>query len=599
MEAAPATVGRIQNRVFRPVLWWIVVSSLLLGWRFHYTRAARATIRVTVSLEGSPRLVFPKILLNGESYSAGAPSGLGRRALRVSAPGYESFETNAFIWYGGADWGGISLMRSRGRLDLDFSPAAESVQIQGAETNSRLDHVAQDSLLLPTGPYSVEAKFARFSVKRTAEVTRNQTARVALAPSITALNLTSVPGNAEFELRSVNPPEIGLKGRTPSIIADLPSGEYSLAIWRGGYRKELSTTLSGTRATNDLAVEFHYAKVSVTSEPSNATISDGNGILGRTPAVLDLPPGFYRLYIEKAGHFGTNFSLTLSETDSRTVSVSLANVSFVEALARARSAATGSSPDYDSAWADVEKALRIKPDDAGALGLKRTIEFNLHLRNAKRLQGRGDFAAATLEADAAQKLGVNDAVVVALKDELQNGQLAAEAALEEARRKAELAEKEARSKADAAQAAARRIRPQELLQETTRKIQYDELFEPQTMRFMGSLETVRVGVARALAAKPEWSGLQNEALDADTVVLKAENKGLLTKHIVVLVVGQSADNEVTVCFKLFSLLTSGLGESSYVPRHPRFLPSFNAEPIEAALSKDISDFRKRLEAELH
>lgn len=598
METTPATVGRVTNRAFRPVLWWLVVSSLLLLWRFHYTSAARATIRFTVSMEGTPGRVFPDVWLNGQAYKAGEPCGVGKKTLRVDAPGYESFATNIFVWYAGAAFGDITLARSRGRLDLEFSPAVESVVIRGTETNTRLARVTRESLHLPTDRYSVEAKFARFTVERTVDVTRNETARLAIAPSVATLNLASKPDGAEFELHSVKSPEIALKGRTPVTISDLPSGEYSLVIWRGGYKKSRSINLGGTRATNDLTVEFSYAKVSVTSEPANATISDGNEVIGRTPAVIELVPGFHRLQIDKTGYFGTNFSLTLSETDSRSVSVSLANVSFVEALARARSATSGSSPDYDRAFADVEKALQIKPGDEGALGLKRTIEFNLHLRNARRFQGRGDFAAATLEAEAALKMGVNDAVVVALKGELLKGQLAAAEAQAEARRKAEEVEAEARRKAEAAQAEVRRNRPQKLLPETTRRLQHDELFEPQIVRYKRSLDTVRAAVVRAFGRTPELSVKQNDLLDAETAVLTVADTGQFFRHTVVMVVGQTTDTEVTVCFKVFSFMAGNDGEAAFLPTHARYASGSRAKVIDSMRAGDIVRFKNRLGTEL-
>ena len=119
---------------------------------------------------------------------------------------------------------------------------------------------------------------------------------------------------------------------------------------------------------------------------------------------------------------------------------------------------------------------------------------------------------------------MNDAVVISLKDELQKGQLAAAAAQAEARRKQEAAEAEARRRAAAAQASARRNRPQELLKETTRLIQFDELFDPQIIRFTGSLETVRAGVIRAFGTKPVWTVRKDETVDKDTVVVTASRK---------------------------------------------------------------------------
>ncbi len=575
MEAPSAAVGRIKNRACRPVLGGLVVSSLLLGWRFHYTHAARATIRFTVALEGASGRVSPDVSLDGRRYEAKSPSGLGRKTVQIGAPGYESFGTNVFIWYAGAAFGDVTLARSRGRLDLEFSPAVESVFIRGSETNTRLNRITQGSLHLPTDRYSVVAKFARFSVERTVDVTRNQSTRVAITPSLATLNLASTPAGAEFELRSVKPPEIGLNGRTPVTISDLPSGAYSLVIWRGGSRKSRAITLGGTRATNDLTVDFPYAKVTVTSEPANATIHDGDVMVGRTPALLEFAPGPHTVRIEKEGHFGTNVSLTVAETDSRTVAVTLGNVSFISALARARNAASSSSPEYERAWGDVLNALEIKPGDEDALALKRSIEFKMHMRDAKLFQGTGGLETALMFTGKALELGVNDAEVLALKEELLKGQRAAEA-------KAEV----------------RRNRPQKLLTEATASLEHDALFEPQILRFKGSLIALRSGVFRAFLRKPDFSIQQTDRAELEAIVIKAETKDRATPKTVVLVVGQTAESEVTVCFKLFGFVQGDIELGTFLPMHTRFAKEIPAAKIEEMRAKDISDFKERLMAEL-
>ena len=453
MASTQTKVGPQWQRATRPLLWWFVASLLLLLWRFHYTHAARATVQFTVSLESKAGLLSAETTLNGRPYRAGEPSGVGWRKLRVRAPGFEPVETERFVWYGGVALGDLTLARSRGRLELDLTPAAESVRILGEEEDKTLDHATHGSFLLPTGRYAVMAKFARFSEERTVEIDRDQTNRVVLTPKLTTLVLNSAPDGTEFELTSVKPPEVRVSGRTPATVADLPSGEYALSMWRGRYRKQLSIPLSGP--TNRHDVEFRYAKVAVSSEPPDAAISDGERVVGRTPANLELVPGTYRLQIDKDGYLGTNVSLTLAETDTRAVAVTLVNGTFLEALERARNAFSGFSADYDRALADVDQALRIKPADETALGLKRNIEFNRYMRSARRLQSAGDFANALSAADAALKLGVNDADVAALNDELLKGQ----------------------RDAAVAQAEVRRNRPLKKLPELTRKLAYDELFD--------------------------------------------------------------------------------------------------------------------------
>lgn len=594
MDPAAPTAGPVRRRATRPLLWWIISSSLLFLWQFHHTKARNAKMLFTVSLERSKEQIDHDATLNGLPYKAGQPCGLGWKKLIVHARDAEPFETNCFVWYGGETFGNIILARTRGSMDLDFSPAVETVQIIGSEERKSLTNVTHQSLSLPTGLYRVEARFARFSIERTVEVSRNKTIHVAMAPSITTFNLSSEPDMAEFELNSKKPPEVSVRGSTPASVTGLLVGEYDLAIARADYRKILSVTLTGSKATNEMKVEFRYAKVSITSEPTEAAISDGDKVIGKTPASFDLQPGSYRFQITKAGYFGTNLNLSLSETDSLNVSVSLANVSFVEAMERARRQSSGISSDYDLALSDVEKALQIKLGDESALQLKRTIEFNRHLRNARQFQRNGDFDKALSEAGAALKLSPNNADALALKGDLETARRAAD----EQRAKEEQA-------AAAARAEARLNHPQKVFEGIMNRTQYNELFKTEWVRLKGSLDTVHSGVVRSLGRKPEWSVRRDAKTDTDTMIMQADHKGLGSKHTVVLVVGQITDGEVMIYFKLFSyalgnqiqITLSGISDESYKPVHPRFYPDVLAATIEQKQARHVEEFKKRITEE--
>jgi hypothetical protein len=237
-------------------------------------------MRFTISMEGRQGQVLHDATLNGLPYHAGEKCGVGWKKFVVQAQDAESFETNHFVWYGGAMFGNITLARSHGRMDLGFSPPVETVRIIGAEERKSFGKVAHESLSLPTGHYAVEAKFARFSIERTVDISRNQTTSVIFAPALTTLNLSSDPGPAGFQLNSTKGLDVSVSGSTPASITELPVGEYELAMVRGDYRKELPVTLSRTKPTNELKVEFRYAKLSITSDPPDAAIGDVDLVVG-------------------------------------------------------------------------------------------------------------------------------------------------------------------------------------------------------------------------------------------------------------------------------------------------------------------------------
>jgi hypothetical protein len=113
---------------------------------------------------------------------------------------------------------------------------------------------------------------------------------------------------------------------------------------------------------------------------------------------------------------------------------------------------------------------------------------------------------------------------------------------------------------------------------------------------------MRAGVVRALGNKPEWTIRRNEKVDGDTVIIDAELKGVLSKHNALLVVGQTADSEGVVCFKLISLTLgnniqlslSGISEDSYKPLHPQYVSAGLTGTVEEKRTREIEEFKKRI-----
>jgi len=585
----------VSRGAFRPLLWWFVASSLLFLWQYHQGRARRSAIQFSLSMEGGRDLFLPNVILDGLPYRAGEPCGVGWKMLVVRALNAEPFKTNCFVWYGGKSFGAITLARTRGSIGLEISPPAESIRIVGPDSTKTLTKISHESVVLPTGQYAIEASFAHLSISRTVEVLADQTTPVVISYKPTTLRLSSDPDNAEFELKSKTSPEITVTGHAPTEITDLPVGDYELRMARGDYQKVLPIKLKA-EGTNEIKVEFRYAKLSIASEPSEAAISDGTRIFGKTPTTFDLQPGSYNFQINKDGYFGTNVQVVLSETDTNLVSVILINVSFVEAVDRARNQSSGFLADYDHALADVEKALQIRPGDETALQLKQKILFDQRVQKTRQFLRNGDFSKGLSEADAALKLSANNAEVLSLKEELTKGQAAAE---NEAA-KAKLAVAAEREKA-------RRDHPKRELEKQTSSLVYQDLFPSQSSAFAGSLETVHSAILRAFGRNPAWKIESDNKSDPDTVVLRVHRKQFGAKQEATLVLGQTSENEVTVWFKLFSLtlgfddglvLKTPPGEL-YKPVDRRYFADRYAQTMDGIRTSNLQEFNKRIEEELH
>ena len=584
MESGLSTSGALQGKVFRPLLAWIVLSLLLLTWHFHCRQELRASIDFTVSLEGRAVRPVYQAELDGQVFDTGLHSGLWRKRLTIQAQDADPFSTNLFVWYGGTHLGNITLTRSRGTLDMNLKPTTIRVSVDGAEAKKDFHDTMHESLSLPTGRYQVTAVFARFATNTEVEILTHQINRLVIDPGITALSLISQPTNAEFELSATALPQISIRSNTPATLADLPAGDYHLRIWRGEYQKIVPFKLSRTLSTNDLKVEFDYAQLVITSKPDGAEITDGDKVVGTTPAALTVPAGWHRLTMAKNGFRATNVLVTLDANENRSLAVVLPSLAYLEAIEQARGQMSGVFADLERALESVDKALQIQPDDVTALQLKQAVIFQKHLRDARELRRNGIYARASAEVEAALKISATDSEALTLKRDL---------------------EKDMESAAQA-QAEARRALPARTFQERVSRLAHSNLFPSQRIELTGQMEPARAAIVRALGKSPSWTVRRNEVGSDGTAIIQAEVKSFGSRHSVFFVIGQTTDTTVEVHFKLWffalggniQIGLSGISDESYKPVHPSFEPATAAASVEQRRARDLQEFRKRLDAEL-
>jgi tetratricopeptide (TPR) repeat protein len=583
MEPKPSAAGFSKGKVLRPLLCWFFFSAVLLVWRYHQQQERKATLQFSVTIENRKERPFYRAELNGTHFNPGEHSGLGRKTLNISAADAESFSTNLFVWYGGKDLGHIILKRSRGTLDLKVVPGAKRVSVAGLEASKDFTNVNHESLSLPTGHYKVHAQFERFNIERAVEITAHKTNIVVIDPGLTAVALSSFPTNAEFELNSIRPEGVTIRSNTPVLLSEMPAGEYQLHIWRGDYRKTVPLRVDAGSGTNEFKVEFDYARLSVTSEPAGAEIRDGERILGSTPAELTLPTGLYRLSIVKQEFYSTNVTLTLQANEQPHIALNLLSRAYVESMQQARDKVSGFPPSWDEALDQVNKALQAKPGDEPALALQRLITFRSHLHKARELQRNRALTSALAEIESALKLEASDTDALALKRELEREQQSV-----------------LQTKAEA-----RRELPQKVFEQTVTRISHHDLFPSQKMSFAGSLADARGKITEALGRNPAWNIRRNDTPDAEVAIVQAEIKGFGSRQSAVVIAGQTADNEVTIYFKLWTYTLgnniqvglTGISDDSYKPLHLSYATTLTAPTIERRRARELEEFKKRLESE--
>ena len=593
MEPAQPSAGRVGLRSLRPFIAWIVLSAALFACQYHLYQLHHATIRFTVSIEGRSKIGTHWAMLNDVPFENGRPTGLGERKLTIQAEDAEPFSTNVSVGYGGIDLGHITLQRIRGTLDLNVSPKSDLVSVSGTEMSKALTDVTHKDVSLATGHYLIEAHFTRFSTQEEVTILPHKVQRVSIDPGIVALQLTSEPTNLMFTLDSSQRSNISIRSNTPVLLTDMPAGEYTLKIWTDDYRKTVPLRLDAAQHTNEISINFDYAQLTVTSDPSGAEVWERNNRLGLTPLTIRRRPDSYEFTITNDGFRGTNFTLALSGNETQTVAVVLPNLAFIQAMENARAELLSRTPDFTRGLAEVEKALKIKPADSDALRVKRTLLFTQHLIAARDFERNGEAAAALAQIDDALKLNPSEPASLAIKERLE-------------RAKAEADERRAQEEKEKAEAkaSARLAHPQRVLQNISNRIRYAELFQTETMHAGGAVDDVLAKVQRALKHKPEWAFIPSKS-DADTAIIEGDLNSIGTKRHLVMVLGQTSDADVSICFKLIQrvldskvqLNLSGITDDSYVPLHPQYISNGLRSP-EREQAAAVQALKQRIQDEL-
>jgi serine/threonine protein kinase len=107
---------------------------------------------------------------------------------------------------------------------------------------------------------------------------------------------------------------------TPCKFGDLRPGRYTMQITKGGYRtlRRILELRAGTSASENLKLEPQRASLDVTSDPSEAEVFvNGQKQASLTPATISLPPGTYRIALQKAGFGRYEGTVELKDEDIR------------------------------------------------------------------------------------------------------------------------------------------------------------------------------------------------------------------------------------------------------------------------------------------
>ncbi len=145
---------------------------------------------------------------------------------------------------------------------------------------------------------------------------------VKLEERFAALDVVSSPADARVTLNEE------FKGRTPLQISGLRDGAYTVTIEKTGYDK-ITRQVEIRRnqdAKLDISLEKGNGLLSLSVSPSGASIVVDGELKGSSvegPFTLEMPPGAYKVNVNKAGYRPITFSMvvTARKTVSRDVSL--------------------------------------------------------------------------------------------------------------------------------------------------------------------------------------------------------------------------------------------------------------------------------------
>jgi PEGA domain len=360
--------GRDTLKTLRPLAWWLLLALILFAIHWNAVMLERTRLYFSTSLNGQPVPYFTTETLDGIPIASGDKIFLGKHRFEITSPQTDPITMDLSIWYGRHDLGEIHLKRSTGTLSVSAAPAAQRINVQGAEFWTTLSNTVGTNLLVPTGSYTVNAQFAHWMDSRTVSVTRDTTSPVVFSPQLGALHLTSNKNDATYRLYFAGGQSVE-SGNLPATLLNLPIGNYTLDIRYHSRQLQKTVTVSlGT--TNDVTIQFILGAAELETTPAGVDVRTSDGsYLGQTPlTVSDMTPQTAQFSLLLGGYEPVSVTLDITADQTNFYSTNLVSVNYLSAMRYARAYLDASN--YDEAVQEATAALNAKPNDADALALQ-------------------------------------------------------------------------------------------------------------------------------------------------------------------------------------------------------------------------------------
>lgn len=577
------------KRALRPLLWWLLLFLFLFALRTHERLLERTKISFRTSLDGRPNLSETAALLDGKPFISGERVSLGKHRLTISHPKARTFSTNFFIWYGAHDMGNIGFTRTQGQLAITVHPPALFLSVDGPEWSNLWTNSIGATNVVPTGTYSIVAKFRYWSEKREVVVQDQLGGSLDIAPTLGILDVYSDQPETAFSLKQGDN-EI-VRGATPMRIQDLPSASYKISFFQRGHSREKSLDLKAGQ-TNRVMAEFSYGAASFKTTPAGASVVTHEGhLLGTTPLVVsELEPGDYAFSLAASGYETLEISVKIAGNETNVISKTLIPTAFVNAMREASAAMAAES--YDKAVAAFTTALQY---DEFYPGLRKGLSDARRLRGIQRARSfarNGEFkkGIAEIKEVLADAPGNEEAQKLLTEFERQ---------VEEKRTADDQARKES----------ARR-----LMETASKRITGAEYFETHKFLSKKRASEVRDAISRALEAPPSFTPMGRDPSPEGQFEMHGEQE-LMTafktsagKRHYIIVGSQISESETEILFKVVEYRVEAankvsignlIGTPVAVTYHPILATDMqNSEKLKKQVEDGLSDVMKRISSSI-
>jgi hypothetical protein len=238
----------------------------------------------------------------------------GTYTLKLQKAGYETY--NEQFNLSTTLTKNINLTPIVKNYDISFSSNPSGAKIY---INNQYKGTTPKSLTLEEGNYTVRLSMNGYEdYTETINLDRNISRNITLTPIQQNYNLSvsSNPSGASIYLNN------SYYGQTPMTIS-LIEGNYNLQLQMNGYDNYTETINLNRNISRNITltpIQQNY-NLSISSNPSNASVYINNSYYGKTPMNITLMENNYSLEIEKSGYVNYTETINLNRDISRNITL--------------------------------------------------------------------------------------------------------------------------------------------------------------------------------------------------------------------------------------------------------------------------------------